>query len=110
MLFTVTVDLAEFGHFQFSTPSLFQLAEIAQMLGSTEVEDDVVVPEEIAQHFEEGVEYVYDEDAECFCWYDSEYDVWYWLDEETGDWLLVEDEESEDEESEEEEIEESQED
>jgi len=104
MLFTVTVDLNEFGHFQFSTPSLFQLAEIAQMLGSTEVEDeeDVVVPDEIAQYFEEGVEYAYDEDAECFCWYDDEHDAWYWLDEESGEWLLAEDEDEDEDESEDE--------
>jgi hypothetical protein len=44
--------------------------------------------------FEDGEEYVYDQDYECFCWYDEEYDTWYWLNEDTGEWLLVEDEEA----------------
>jgi hypothetical protein len=47
--------------------------------------------------FEDGEEYVYDEDYQCFCWYDEMYDAWYWLDEDTGEWLLVE-EDDEDEE------------
>jgi len=44
--------------------------------------------------FEDGEEYVYDEDYQCFCWFDAEYDAWYWLNEETGEWLLVEDDEA----------------
>ena len=90
MLFTVTVDLADKGYFEFCTESIFQVAEIAQMLGNLDVvEEDEDFEDDC---FEESEEYVYDEDAECFCWYDEEYDAWYWLDEESGEWLLVEDE------------------
>jgi hypothetical protein len=101
MLFTVSVDLADKGYFEFSTKSIFQVAEIAHMLGNLDVvdededfEDDegLEVPEELEHLFDENEEYVYDEDAECFCWYDEEYDAWYWLDEESGEWLLVEEE------------------
>lgn len=63
---------------------------------------EVEVPDELDLYFEDGEEYVFDEDADCFCWYDEEYDAWYWLDEESGEWLLVEDEEESEEESEEE--------
>jgi hypothetical protein len=103
MLFTVTVDMADNGYFEFSTESLFKLAEIAQMLGNTDVveeededddfEDDDLfdIPEEINQYFIDDEVYVYDEDADCFCWYDEEHEAWYWLDVETGEWLLVED-------------------
>jgi len=100
MMFTVTVDMADNGYFEFSTSSLFQLAEIAQMLGDLSVvdededfEDDEGedIPEEIAQHFEDGVEYAYDEDTDRYSWYDEEHEAWYYLDVETGDWLLVED-------------------
>jgi hypothetical protein len=96
MLFTVTVDMADNGYFEFSTESLFKLAEIAQMLGNTDVveEDDfeeVEIPEEISQYFDDGEEYTYDEDADVFCWYDEEHEAWYWLDVETGEWILVED-------------------
>jgi len=42
---------------------------------STQVETDedfdLLVP-----FFEEGEEYEYDEDADCYCWYDEEYDAW----------------------------------
>ena len=109
MLFTVSVDLANKGYFEFSTNSIFQVAEIAHMLGNLDVvdededfEDDenLEVPEELEHFFDENEEYVYDEDAECFCWYDEEYDAWYWLDEESGEWLLVEDEEESEEEAE----------
>jgi hypothetical protein len=102
MLFTVSVDLADKGYFEFSTESIFHIAEIAQMLGNLDVvdededfEDDVEVPDDLDHLFAEGEEYVYDEDAECFCWYDEEYDAWYWLDEESGEWLLVEEESEE---------------
>jgi hypothetical protein len=95
MLFTVTVDMADNGYFEFSTESLFKLAEIAQMLGNTDVvkeeDDEFDIPEDIAQHFDDGEEYIYDEDAEVYCWYDEEHEAWYWLDIETGEWLLVED-------------------
>lgn len=106
MFFTVKVDLPESGYFEFSTESLFHLAEIAQMLGNLDVvdededfcddEDLIAVPDELDHLFDDDEEYVYDDDAECFCWYDEEHDAWYWLDEDTGEWLLVEDE-SEDE-------------
>ena len=60
--------------------------------------DEFEIPSDIAEdigfYFEDGEEYVYDEDSECFCWYDEEYDAWYWLDEESGEWLLVEEEEA----------------
>jgi hypothetical protein len=98
MLFTVTVDMADNGYFEFSTESIFKLAEIACLLGNIDVveedfedEDFVDVPEEIAQYFEDGEEYEYDEDAGCWCWYDEQHESWYWLDVETGEWLLVED-------------------
>jgi hypothetical protein len=55
-----------------------------------EVEND----DSFFDNFEEGEEYVYDEDYECYCWYDELYDAWYWLNEETGEWLLVEDDEA----------------
>ena len=101
MFFTVKVDLADNGYFEFSTESLFQLAEIAQMLGNLDVvdededfgDDDLIeVPDELDHLFDDDEEYVYDDDAECFCWYDEEHDAWYWLDEDAGEWLLVEDE------------------
>ena len=104
MLFTVTVDLGTAGYFEFSTESLFELAEIAQMLGNNDVvdeeddeeelveysDDEFCVADELEQYFEDGEYYTYDEDAECYCWFDDEYDAWYWLDEDTGEWLLVE--------------------
>ena len=88
MLFTLSVDLADGGFFEFSTESILKFLQAAQMLGNTDIEevDD------------EDEEYVYDEDAGCYCWYDEEYEAWYWLDEDTNEWLLVEDEaEAEDE-------------
>ena len=48
----------------------------------------------LADCFEDGEEYEYDEDADCYCWYDEEHEAWYWLNEETGEWLLVEDDEA----------------
>ena len=93
MLFTVTVDMADNGYFEFSTESILKLAEIACMLGNLDVveeEDYIDIPEEIAQYFEDGENYEYDEDAECWCWYDEEHEAWYWLNIETGVWLLVE--------------------
>ena len=53
-------------------------------------------------YFEEGEEYEYDEDYDCYCWYDEEHDAWYWLNEDTGEWLLVEDDEADWEDDEEE--------
>jgi len=106
MLFTVSVDLAEAGYFEFSTESIFHLAEVAQMLGNIDIVDEdeefeeeeiFEIPEDIDYYFAEDEEYVYDEDAECFCWYDAEHDAWYWLDEEVGEWLLVEEEQVEEE-------------
>jgi len=99
MFFTIKVDMPEGGYFEFATESLFQLAEIAQMMGNIDVvdeeeefEDEFFVEDELEQYFEDGEYYTYDEDAECYCWYDEEYDAWYWLDEDTGEWLLVEEE------------------
>ena len=99
MLFTVTVDMAENGYFEFSTESFFKLAEVAHMLGDLSIvdedadfEDDEFIPEEIDQYFVDGEEYTYDENADCYCWYDEQHEAWYWLDVETGEWLLVEDE------------------
>jgi hypothetical protein len=93
MLFTLSVDLADGGYFEFSTESILKFLQATQMLGNEdiqEVEDDEF--EMITDFFEDGEEYEYDEDAECYCWYDAEHDAWYWLDEEAGEWLLVEDE------------------
>jgi hypothetical protein len=61
--------------------------EVAEMENNDEFDS-------VFDYFEEGEEYVYDEDYECYCWYDAEYDAWYWLDEESGEWLLVEDDEA----------------
>lgn len=111
MLFTVTVDMADSGYFEFSTESLFKLAEIAQMLGDLSVvdededfEDDetVMVPSDIAHYFDDSEDYIYDDEKDVFCWYDEEHEAWYWLDVETGEWLLVEDAEDHEVESEEE--------
>ena len=51
MIFTVTVDMAEGGYFEFSTESFFKLAEVAQILGDPnivdeELEDEFCVEEE----------------------------------------------------------------
>jgi hypothetical protein len=97
MLFTVSVDLADGGFFEFSTESILKFLQAAQALGNTDIEevDDEDEDEEFeafADCFAEDEEYFYDEDAECYCWYDEEYDAWYWLDEEACEWLLVEDE------------------
>ena len=95
MMFTLSVDLADGGYFEFSTESILKFLQATQMLGNEdiqEVEDDEF--EMIADFFEDGEEYEYDHDAECYCWYDAEYDAWYWLDEEAGEWLLVEDDEA----------------
>ena len=97
MFFTVAVDLPEGGFFEYSTESILQFLQAVQMFGNTdiqEVEDDEFeIGEDLEHYFDDGEEYFYDEDAECFCWYDEEHDAWYWLDEESGEWLLVEDEE-----------------
>jgi hypothetical protein len=60
---------------------------------STEVEIDSD-QEYLVDCFQDGEEYEYDEEADCYCWFDAEYDAWYWLNEETGEWLLVEDDEA----------------
>lgn len=103
MLFTVTVGLPGSAYFEFSTESLFEMAEIAKMLGNTDVvedededddfedEDFFDIPEEISEYFDDAEEYTYDEDADVFCWYDEEHEAWYWLNVETGEWVLVED-------------------
>lgn len=100
MFFTVAVDLGEGSFFEYSTESILQLLQAVQSFGNADiqkVEDEYEIPENLEIYFEEGEEYVYDEDAECFCWYDEEDDAWRWLDEESGEWLLVEEEESEEE-------------
>jgi hypothetical protein len=105
MFFTVAVDLPEGNFFEYSTESFLQFLQAVAAFSDgevVEVEDDgVAIPDDLDYLFAEDEEYVYDEDAECFCWYDEEYDAWYWLNEESGEWLLVEDEakdEAEDEE------------
>jgi hypothetical protein len=98
MLFTVTVDMADNGYFEFSTQSLFKLAEVAQMINGMHEADEeefISVPDELDELFEDGEEYTYDEDADCYCWYDEIHDAWYWLDEESREWLLVEETEEE---------------
>ena len=60
---------------------------------STEVEIDSD-HELLVDCFQDGEEYEYDEEADCYCWFDAEYDAWYWLNEDTGEWLLVEDDEA----------------
>lgn len=109
MLFTVSVDLADGGFFEFSTESILKFLQAAQALGNTdieEVDDEDEEFEAFADCFAEDEEYVYDEDAGCYCWYDEEYEAWYWLDEDTNEWLLVEDE-AEDEAEDEDEAEEA---
>ena len=94
MLFTVSVDLADGGFFEFSTESILKFLQAAQMLGNEdihEVDDEDDEFEAFADCFVEGEEYEYDHDAECYCWYDEEHEAWYWLDEDTNEWLLVED-------------------
>ena len=94
MLFTVSVDLADGGFFEFSTESILKFLQAAQMLGNEdihEVNDEDDEFEAFADCFIEGEEYEYDHDAECYCWYDEEHEAWYWLDEDTNEWLLVED-------------------
>jgi hypothetical protein len=74
---------------------------------STEVEIDSD-HESLVDCFQDGEEYEYDEEADCYCWYDAEYDAWYWLNEQTGEWLLADwcnDEEEYDDDEEEEEAE-----
>ena len=116
MLFTVSIDLADGGFFEYSTESILKFLQTAQMLGNEDIhevddEDEDDEFEAFADCFEEGEEYEYDEDAGCYCWYDEEHEAWYWLDEETHEWLLVEDDEAdwgdveEEEEEEEEELE-----
>ena len=97
MLFTVSVDLADGGFFEFSTESILKFLQTAQMLGNADIEEVEDKDDEFdafADCFTDGEEYEYDHDAGCYCWYDEEYDAWYWLNEDTGEWLLVEDEEA----------------
>ena len=103
MLFTVSMELADGGFFEYSTESILKFLQTAQMLGNTdieEVEDEDDEFDAFVDCFSEDEEYVYDEDAECYCWYDEEYEAWYWLDEETNEWLLVEDEAEDEDEAE----------
>jgi len=66
---------------------------------STEVEIDSD-HESLVDCFQDGEEYEYDDEADCYCWFDAEYGAWYWLNEETGEWLLVEEDECEEDEEE----------
>ena len=99
MFFTVAVDMADGGFFEYSTESILKFLQTVQMLGNPDIEEiedeEFEIPEEIAQYFDEDEDYIYDEDAECYCWYDEEHEAWYWLNVETGEWLLVEDEDYE---------------
>jgi len=100
MLFTVTVNVGDCGYFEFSTESLYQLAEFAQKMGNTDVVDEdedfeeeeefFGIPDELLQYFDDSETYCYDEEAGLYKWYDNEHDAWYQLDEETGDWILIE--------------------
>ena len=94
MLFTVSIELADGGFFEYSTESILKILQTAQMLGNTDIEevDEDDEFDAFVDCFAEDEEYVYDEDAGCYCWYDEEYEAWYWLDEDTNEWLLVEDE------------------
>jgi len=97
-MFTMTVDMADNGYFEFSTESLFKLAEIAMMLGNIDVveeDEEFEIPEEIAQYFTDDEEYTYDEDEDCYFWYDEEHEAWYRLDVETGEWLRWEEDDYE---------------
>jgi hypothetical protein len=97
MLFTVSIELADGGYFEYSTESILKVLQTAQMLGNTDIEEADDENDEFdafVDCFSEDEEYVYDEDAECYCWYDEEYEAWYWLDEDTNEWLLVEDDEA----------------
>ena len=96
MFFTVSVDVADGGFFEYSTESIVNFLQTVVSLGhpdlvSAEDDEEIDIPDEIADHFVEGEEYEYDEDAGCWCWYDEEHEAWYWLNVETGEWLLVED-------------------
>lgn len=101
MFFTVAVDMADGGTFEYSTESIVKFLQTIVSLGHPDLQaaeddedfeyDEVEIPDEIADHFVEGEEYEYDEDAGCWCWYDEEHEAWYWLNIETGEWLLVED-------------------
>jgi hypothetical protein len=101
MFFTVAVDMADGGFFEYSTESILKFLQTVRMLGNPDIEEVEIddesfdIPEDIEQYFVEGEEYIYDEDAEVYCWYDEEHEAWYWLNIETGDWLLVEDEDYE---------------
>jgi len=96
MFFTVAVDMQDGSFFEYSTESIMKFLQTVQMLGNPdieEVEDEekINIPEEISYYFDDKEEYIYDEDAGCWCWYDEEHEAWYWLDLETGEWLLVDD-------------------
>jgi len=105
MMFTMTVDMADNGYFEFSTESLFKLTKVAMLMSDFDViteedeedeeDEGFEIPEEIAQYFTEDEEYTYDEDSDCFFWYDEEHDAWYWLNVDTGEWLRWEEDDYE---------------
>jgi hypothetical protein len=94
MLFTITVDLPGSASFLFSTESIFEMVEVAQMLGNSDIvdEDDdyVDIPEELQHFFDDSDNYLYDEVKDRFCWFDEEHEAWYELDVEAGEWTLIE--------------------
>lgn len=96
MFFTVAVDMADGGFFEYSTESIVKFLQTVVSLGhpdlqAAEDDEEIDIPEEISEYFDDAEEYTYDEDADVFCWYDEEHEAWYWLNIETGEWLLVED-------------------
>jgi hypothetical protein len=102
MFFTVSVDMADGGHFEFSTESILKFLQTVNALGHPNLEavededfeddDGDAIPDDLAHYFDDGEEYAYNPDEDCYCWYDEEHDAWYRLDIETGDWLLIENE------------------
>ena len=69
MLFTVSVDLADGGFFEFSTESILKFLQTAQMLGNADIEEVEDKDDEFdafADCFTDGEEYEYDHDAGCW--------------------------------------------
>ena len=68
---------------------MFEIKEKVESM--VDFDDYDFIDDDLDDCFEEGEEYVFDEEHDCYCWYDAEHDAWYWLDEEAKEWLLVED-------------------
>jgi len=79
----------EFTFVVYTAEDYMNLMSLANLFDFVEEDED----DDFEDCFEEDEIYVYDEEAECYCWYDEEHEAWYWLDEESREWLLVEDEE-----------------